>query len=255
MGRHFADALQIVKNSIDRFEVFALDQAGNMWQTMEADDNVPVKKWSKWAKIGKDLNSGAKEFRAILMTGGQYKDCVQVVAVDKDGKMRQATQTQGQYGSYGQFALVGSYDNLSSSTRFTPSPAAVFGPSIKNMVYAAYNESPLNPNDPLDYLVEGSSSNEWKVLDTDSGPQPIGAPVLAASANKVYLIWMVDGGQFCLAYSTGSPTNYWGSSYQKVGVADSSFTGSVTAVANDNNVGLFQVLRDGTVAFINFRPS
>lgn len=253
-GTHFAGPLQIAKNSINRFEVFALDNAGNLWQTMEADDDVPAK-WSRWAKIGKDLSRSAKEFRAILMTGGQNNDCIQVVAVDKDGKVRQATQTQGQVGSYGQFAVVGSYDNLSSSTRFTPSPAAVFGPSIKNMVYAAYNESPLNPNDPLDYFVGGTSSNEWEVLDTDSDPKPVSVPVLAASTNKVYLTWMAEGGQFYLTSSTGSLTSYWGSSHQKVGRPDSSFTGNVTAVANDNNVGLFQVLRDGTVAFINFQPS
>jgi hypothetical protein len=250
-GTVLSGALQLARNFDGRIEVFASDTFGNIWHAWETNHAVPAT-WSQWFKLGTAYNQ-AKEFMAVQIPSGANAGCIQVVSLGSDGLMYQATEVIGNVGQYHPFAAVGKYDHLRNSARFDWGPAATFDSSNGYMVYGAFNLSPVDGKSPLDYCLGGDG--EWTAIAGSTSNAPVAQPpvVLATTANKVtHLVWGDSDGQF---YMLNRARNYWADMPQTVGKANLSLTGYVTAVANDNKVGLVQSLLNGAVMFINVLPT
>ncbi|VWD05366.1 hypothetical protein BLA39750_02849 [Burkholderia lata] len=257
-GKAFAGPVQLVRNLNGNLEAFALDRDGMMWSASEKYANSQAK-WGSWAPIsGAKLDSSVREFKAFQLATGQNAGLIQVVAIGSDGKMYQSMENMTQLGSYSSFALLGAYDNLSSSTQFIGGPDVTYDPFSNFMVHAAYNSVHKNDNGPVDYLL-ADSSTEWAPF-ASAKPEFVFLPVLATTiANQMtYITWVDDSAQVNLTPRNDAypkTADYWSSTSQKVGKPNSSFTGNLTKVVNDSKIGLFQPLSSGEVAFINFMPS
>jgi len=251
-GTVFAGPVQLVRNADSRLEAFALDTAGRMWQATEVARDPPPANWTRWQQIpGPILNAMAQQFQALLIDSGPNAGLVAVVALSRDGKMYRALQMPQQFGFYGNFAVVGTYANLSSSS-FIWAPTVVFDATIQCMIFAAYNDTPQVDNSPVVYCFERPNSSDWKAFAADpNAPMPEASMVLTSTGNTTYLIGSADGGQVNLTSQAGAT---WSTNPQNVGAANPAFTLNLTAVANDNKIGLFQPVMDGTVAFINYLP-
>lgn len=244
----FAGPVQIVQNLNGYLEAFALDTIGTIWCARERTTDIPAS-WTGWTAIGgAKLDSSAKDFKAFQLPGGPNAGCIQVVAVGADGKIYQATENSSRLGSYSDLALLGTYEDLKGSASFAGEGVdATYDPSFNVMVYAAFDKK----NTKEDYFVENSSP--WQ-----NGATAVSLPVLAATSADAmtYLVWMDNKGQVNLTpRNSGYPTDpYFSSNYLPVGSPNSNFAGNMTKVVDDDKIGLFQVVNDGTVAFINFRP-
>ena len=249
-GTMLTGALQLARNFDGRIEVFARDTSGNIWHAWETNHAVPAT-WSQWAKLGAAY-SQAKQFAAVQIPAGANAGCIQVVVLGNDGLMYQATEVLGNVGQYQPLSVVGTYDALRNAARFDWGPAVTFDASNGYMVYGAYNLSPQSGNSALDYCLGAGAS--WTAISGSTPDTLVAQPpvVLVSTADKVtHLVWGDNDGQF---YMLTRARAYWSDKTQSVGKAYLALTGYVTAVANDNKVGLVQSLSTGEVMFINVLP-
>lgn len=248
---YFSHQVKLIRNANGSLEVFALDNGGNMWHTVETNNSKIPGEWGPWKTIGSGFNVGVSEFKVIPLNGGQGVGPFQVVAfgAESNPSVYQATQVSGSPGIYNAFSAV----DDSSSLNFSGSPAAVWGAVANNAIYAIYNSIGVGTANPLTTDV----GKGWNSLSlTNDYPAAGDSIVLAATGDGITrLVWMDAGLQVHMLSRDSGKTDYWGGGDEPVGGSGQSFTGAISAVVNDFKVGLFQTDGYNNLWFINFLPT
>lgn len=259
-GVAFNGQVKIARNNNKALEVFALDRNGNMWHRTETNTSVVPGDWNKgWEKLGSGFDVSVKEFDVIRINGNQVPTILQIVALTTDRKVCQAKQVEGQPGKYHSFAQVGD----SSQYVFSGSPAATFGPLVNSTIYAIYNSSTWGGKNPLTYYADmGQSQSQnqnpsWESIDHDAAFPAAGDSVVLATTSdgRTHLVWMDDNLQVYMASRENVGSKYWSMPPDLVGNPGSSFMGTISAIPNDNAVGLFQSDGNNKLWHINFLPT
>lgn len=254
-GTNFSGPVQLVQNTNNRLEAFALDTNGNMWHAWETSVGTNPK-WSPWSQLGAGFNPNPTQFQVFLLQGGANPGCLQAVALGNQPNLYQSTQyAGGGYDSWSQFAVVGQTISPQQPPAFACGPAANFDTNVQVAAYAGYNSNAGVSSNPLVYCAPPNFP-QWGALNIPSDKQPISsaAPVMVSNSGTAQLIWMTPNGQVYLVAESATANYFWSNTIQSVGSQNGRFTGQVAAVVNNGNVGLFQLVSDTTLAFINYLP-
>jgi hypothetical protein len=255
-GTQFSGPVQLVQNTNARLEAFALDTSGNMWHAWETTVGTNPT-WSQWSHLGSGFNPNPSEFEVFLMTGGSNAGCLQAVALGNVPSFYQSTQyAGGGYDSWSQFAVVGQALPPAPTPQFANGPAANFDTNAQVAAYAGYNANAGVGSNPLVYCAPPNFP-QWGPINITAAQYPVAnaAPVMVSNSGTAQLVWMAAGGQVYLVSESVTQTYFWSNNIQNIGAQNPSFTGQIAGIVNSGNVGLFQLVADGTLAFVNYLPS
>lgn len=257
-GSKFVGPVQLTRNVNSRLEAFAIDTNGMMWHAWETSVGSQPS-WSSWSQLGSGFNSQAQEFDAFLL---QNTGQLQAVALGSTPNLYQSTQyAGGGHDSWSKFTTVGQTISPQQPPQFANGPAACYCTSTLNAVYAGYNANTGTSANPLVFCAPSTNPSysfpQWGPvgnLTADQYPVSTAAPILISNFGTPQLVWLANGGQVNFVSQSPTSSNFWSNSIQTVGNTNPKFTGQMSAVVVSGNIGLCQLVADGSLAFINFQP-
>lgn len=240
-GIIFTTSLILTVNADQRLWAFAADSNGNIWHTFQLQPGATIN-WSHWSILDEKFTTIAK-FNVFLNTNTW---CLQVVALGPDNLMYQAIQSADD-NSWSEFQVIGT-----GHPQFVNGLSACMSASA-NPCYAGYNADMRCLNAFLLFCSPHDAA--WTALTISQQDQPLATnvPVLIDNNGTPQILFQNIPGQILLISQSLMGTGFWKEA-QAIGVANSNFTGNLSAVANLGKVAIFSPSIDGNLYFTNWNP-